>query len=240
MFSCRTRGFCPSCHAKRLEEWGEWMKEGLLLDVPHRQVVFTIPRMLRIFFKYNRRLLGELCRSALRSMSCYIEVVTGSKLMLGIIASIQTFGNKINFHPRLHFLVTEGGVDKAGVFHKISRIDEFIARVTSHIPDKCWAEMIRKVYEVDPMVCPQCGATMKVIAFLTDGSIFCANTWCSGGIALGKSCRMRGEHRDRRVPDDRLTRKSGVRRGNQITPLVGYPAASPILLNPPLPACTSR
>jgi ribosomal protein S27E len=43
MFSCRTRGFCPSCHAKRLEEWGEWAQETLLLDVPHRQVVFTIP-----------------------------------------------------------------------------------------------------------------------------------------------------------------------------------------------------
>jgi len=28
-FSCRTRGFCPSCHAKRLEEWGEWMREEL-------------------------------------------------------------------------------------------------------------------------------------------------------------------------------------------------------------------
>ena len=51
MFSCRTRGFCPSCHSKRLEEWGEWMREELLLDVPHRQVVFTIPKMLRIFFK---------------------------------------------------------------------------------------------------------------------------------------------------------------------------------------------
>jgi len=24
MFSCRTRGFCPSCHTKRIEEWGEW------------------------------------------------------------------------------------------------------------------------------------------------------------------------------------------------------------------------
>ena len=43
MFSCRTRGFCPSCHAKRIEEWGEWMRETLLLDVPHRQIVFTIP-----------------------------------------------------------------------------------------------------------------------------------------------------------------------------------------------------
>jgi len=28
--------------------------------------------------------------------------------------------------------------------------------------------MIRKVYEVDPMVCPECGGTMKVISFLTD------------------------------------------------------------------------
>ena len=58
MFSCRTRGFCPSCHAKRLEEWGEWMRETLLLDVPHRQVVFTIPRRLRVFFKYKGRLLS--------------------------------------------------------------------------------------------------------------------------------------------------------------------------------------
>ena len=31
--------------------------------------------------------------------------------------------------------------------------------------------MIRKVYEVDSMVCPQCGATMKVIAFLTDYAV---------------------------------------------------------------------
>jgi hypothetical protein len=28
------------------------------------------------------------------------------------------------FHPHLHFLVTEGGVDEAGVFHEIPRIDD--------------------------------------------------------------------------------------------------------------------
>ncbi len=124
MFSCRTRGFCPSCHAKRLEEWGEWMREELLLDVPHRQVVFTIPKMLRIFFKYNRRLLGDLCRCALRSLTCYFEVFAGSELMPGVIAAIQTFGNRMNLHPHLHFLVTEGGVDKAGLFHKVPRLDD--------------------------------------------------------------------------------------------------------------------
>jgi hypothetical protein len=38
--------------------------------------------------------------------------------------TIQTFGDRINLHMHLHFLVTEGGADKAGVFHKIPRIDD--------------------------------------------------------------------------------------------------------------------
>jgi hypothetical protein len=35
------------------------------------------------------------------------------------------------------------------------------------VSSKGWADMIRKIYEVDPMVCPQCGGTMKVVAFIT-------------------------------------------------------------------------
>jgi len=38
-------------------------------------------------------------------------------------------------------------------------------------PSKSWAEMIRKVYEVDPMVCPKCGGRMKIIASITDYSV---------------------------------------------------------------------
>ena len=53
MFPCKNRGFCPSCHAKRREQWGERMREKLILRTPHHQVVFTIHKMLRIFFKYN-------------------------------------------------------------------------------------------------------------------------------------------------------------------------------------------
>jgi hypothetical protein len=36
------------------------------------------------------------------------------------------------------------------------------------VPSKGWAAMIRKVYEVDPMVCPNCGGTLKIIAFITE------------------------------------------------------------------------
>lgn len=31
-----------------------------------------------------------------------------------------------------------------------------------------WAKLIRRVYEVDPLLCPFCGAEMKILAFILD------------------------------------------------------------------------
>jgi hypothetical protein len=39
------------------------------------------------------------------------------------------------------------------------------------IPSKGWAEMIRKVYEVDSLICPRCGGRMKVVSFLTEYAV---------------------------------------------------------------------
>ena len=124
MFSCHGRGFCPSCHSKRREEWGEWMREELVLDVPHRQVVLTIPKMLRIFFKYNRSLLSGLCLCGKKALVKYFKAVTGSEIIPGIIAIIQTFGSRINAHPHLHFLISEGGSDQKGYVHSVSRFND--------------------------------------------------------------------------------------------------------------------
>src|SRR4030042_6458545 len=159
----------------RFEKEDGFLRPIIKENVPHRQVVFTIPKMLRIFFKYKRRLLGDLCRCALRSLTRYFEVVTGGELMLGVIAAIQTFGNRMNPHPHLHFLVTEGGrgtphiPDKGqvtvryyglyanahrGKVKKASRGPFPLRMVEEELrpfPSRGWAEMIRKVYEVDPM-----------------------------------------------------------------------------------------
>jgi len=45
--SCKSRNFCPSCHAKRLARWTLCLDETLLAPVPHRQVNLTIPKRLR-------------------------------------------------------------------------------------------------------------------------------------------------------------------------------------------------
>ncbi|MGB7296247.1 MAG: hypothetical protein WBC70_11715 [Candidatus Aminicenantales bacterium] len=39
------------------------------------------------------------------------------------------------------------------------------------IPRRGWAEMIKKVYEVNPMAFPKCQGEMRIIAFLTDYAV---------------------------------------------------------------------
>ncbi len=34
-----------------------------------------------------------------------------------------------------------------------------------------WARLIQKVYEVDPLECANCGATMRIIALIDDGDV---------------------------------------------------------------------
>ncbi len=44
--------------------YGEWVEQNVLAPVPHRQYVFTVPRLLRPGFGRHRAWLGELCRIA--------------------------------------------------------------------------------------------------------------------------------------------------------------------------------
>ena len=61
-----------------------------------------------------------------------------------------------------------GKVKKARMSPSALRMAEEDIR---RIPSKGWAEMIRKVYEVDPMACPKCGGRMKVVAFITEYAV---------------------------------------------------------------------
>ena len=90
-FSCKCRGFCPSCHQRRVMEFGEYLHEEILLDVPHRQWVFTIPKRLRPYFMHNRKLLAKLSRCAWQVMSDYLRTsvaadVTDEGIKPGLVA----------------------------------------------------------------------------------------------------------------------------------------------------------
>jgi len=133
-FSCKCRYFCPSCHAKRLAIWTQWLDATLLAPVPHRQVVLTIPKRLRASCLYRRRLPGEIARVAARPDTAAIRTLTGEReLAVGIVACLQTHGSRAHWHPHLHLLVTDGAFRPDGTFvawpvHDTARLTEAFRR----------------------------------------------------------------------------------------------------------------
>jgi hypothetical protein len=47
-----------------------------------------------------------------------------TELRPGVVAVIQSFGQKINFHPHIHLLATEGGEDFEGTFHDLAEFQD--------------------------------------------------------------------------------------------------------------------
>ncbi len=123
-FSCKGRYFCPSCHQKRVLQFGSWVAEEVLAPVPHRQYVFTIPKMLRIYFRKDRRLLGKLSQCAAEALKTLFRAAgKGPTGVPGIIMVIQTYGDLVNFHPHLHALVTDGVFTATGWLVAFPKID---------------------------------------------------------------------------------------------------------------------
>jgi hypothetical protein len=118
-FSCKRRHFCPSCHQKRVVEFGEWLCEEVLKYVPHRQWVFSIPKRLRVYFMTNRRLLSRLSQCAWKVLSTYLKAgVPYDDAVLGCVIAVQSFGDFQNFNPHLHIIATDGCFYGTGMFIK--------------------------------------------------------------------------------------------------------------------------
>jgi hypothetical protein len=91
-----------------------------LLPVPHRQIVLTIPKMLRIYFRYDRRLLGDLCRVAAGVIVESFRVLLAlPQAQPGLVVCVHTYGDLANHHPHLHVMATDGRFMPDGVFHTL-------------------------------------------------------------------------------------------------------------------------
>lgn len=99
---------------------GHRLREEVFAPVPHRQWVFTIPKRLRLYFRYDRKLLVPLsgiCRAAWETIrDVYSLEVHGSVGMPAVITAVQTFWDLINYHPHIHTVAPEGVFTKFGYF----------------------------------------------------------------------------------------------------------------------------
>jgi len=123
-FSCKRRHFCPSCHQKRVVEFGDWLCREVVKAIPHRHVVLSIPKILRRYFLYDRKLLSDLSRCGWESLKAFYTAGVGDdKADPGAVVAIQTFGDFLGFHPHLHILVSDGCFHANGMFSVSPAVD---------------------------------------------------------------------------------------------------------------------
>jgi Transposase zinc-binding domain/Putative transposase len=112
-FSCKGRGFCPSCGGRRMAERAAHLVEHVFPpDVPVRQWVLSVPHRLRYRLAYDhplcRTVLGvfvRALRSAYRRHAKRAGLAGGET---GMVTSVQRFGGGLNLHVHFHTLVLDG------------------------------------------------------------------------------------------------------------------------------------
>ena len=117
-FTCKARHFCPSCHQRRVRSTSEWIATSVCHEVPHRQFVFTLPRVLRGIFRKRRHLLTHLFHTATATLQDTFRIRLGlPQGRIGAIAGVHTFGDYLIYHPHLHVLAADGLFTPDGRFH---------------------------------------------------------------------------------------------------------------------------
>ena len=114
-FSCKKFYLCPSCTQKRAILFGEHIVNDVLLKLPHRQFVFTFPKMLRVYFS-NSRLFAEIARLINAIILDYYKSIAGKNIKTACVVVYQSYGEFIRFNPHFHALVLEGCFDEHGRF----------------------------------------------------------------------------------------------------------------------------
>ena len=107
------------------------MKGRLLLSLPHRQFVFTFPKLLRPYSRHNRRLFSDISRLIFVIIKRFYDKAAGRT---GMVLAYQSAGEYLKFNPHYHCIVLEGGFDERGRFVHIplgnlQRMTEYFRRL---------------------------------------------------------------------------------------------------------------
>jgi hypothetical protein len=113
-FSCKKRGFCPSCCGRRMTETGAFLSEEVFpREVGVRQWVLSVPIPLRYWMAANPALLGTVLSITTRAISGFYRSRAKAQGVspvaeTGAVTLIQRFGGSVNLNVHFHSLWMEG------------------------------------------------------------------------------------------------------------------------------------
>ena len=107
--SCRNR-HCPKCQGNARAKWLA-ARAAELLPVPYFHIVFTLPHELSGLVLQNKRLLYDLLFRT--SSASLLELARDPKHLkadIGFLGVLHTWGQNLQVHPHVHYIVPAGGL----------------------------------------------------------------------------------------------------------------------------------
>ena len=112
-FSCKKRGFCPSCAGRRMSETSIKLTDHILPDLPYRQWVLTLPIALRYWLAKSSKLLTMIHKIFIDTVSDFYErrveaTFDFENTKAGSFTGIQRFGSSLALNIHFHTVFPEG------------------------------------------------------------------------------------------------------------------------------------
>ena len=154
-FSCKGRGFCPSCTSRRMSDSAAHLVDRVFPEAPLRQWVLSLPIPLRYHLAYDHELCSAVLGVFLRAVFGALQRRAAEELGVaggrsGSVTFVQRFGGSINLHTHFHAIVLEGvyadpeGTGSPRFFALSPPSDEEIARVTTSVAKRIVRLLIRR------------------------------------------------------------------------------------------------
>jgi len=103
-FSCKKRGFCPSCGARRMADSAALLVDEVLPHEPMRQWVLSVPFPLRFVFASRPEIMGKVLGIVYRTIATHLIKKAGftrKTAHSGAVTLIQCFGGALNLNVHL-------------------------------------------------------------------------------------------------------------------------------------------
>jgi hypothetical protein len=100
-FSCKRRGFCPSCGARRMADSAALLVDEILPRQPMRQWVLSVPFPLRFLFVSKPAVMGKVLGVVYRTIATHLAHKCGfvkPMTQTGAVTLIQRFGSALNLN----------------------------------------------------------------------------------------------------------------------------------------------